>query len=143
MGARGLSPIDLAALTAGTLAGHLPLQATAVVRIENPARNRATAQLLRTRWTLRLGDRDVAAGKVDRRYAIAPGEAVEVPLPVSVDLAQVLERNAGTLVQLALSLAGEGRSPVDLSLRLVPIVDTPLGGVPTPPITVPLGRGKR
>lgn len=140
---RALSPLDVAGLTAGTLAGRLPLACTAIVRIENPATKRVTAELLRTRWTLRVGDRDVAGGAVDRRYSIAPGQAVEVPLRVAVDLADVLERDTGTLLRLALALAGDGRSPVDVQLRLVPILDTPLGGVPTPAITVPLLRAGR
>ncbi len=140
---RGLTPADLAELAAGSLAGRLPLAATAVVRLDNPATNRTTAHVLRTRWTLRLDGRAVAGGVVGRRYAIPPGRSVEVPLPLWIDLTDVLERQTGSMLALALALTGVGRSPVDVALRLVPILDTPLGGVPTPPITVPLARSGR
>jgi hypothetical protein len=136
------SPDDLttaegARLAAAALAGNLPMECNVVVRATNPASNAVTAELLRMDWTLLLNGRKAAAGVVDRRYSIAPGEAVKVPVHVALDLGDLLRHHGPSLIQLALALAGETSSPVDVSLRVVPLIDTPLGTMRFPaPITI-------
>lgn len=125
-------------LGAGALTGRLPFACDAIIRLENPAGRRATAELLRSRWTLRLAGRDLARGLVDERHSIPPGQSVDVPVHIALDLADALGRKPEKLVRFVLSLAGNRRERLDLSLRLVPILDTPLGGVPLPPLTIPL-----
>ncbi len=133
-----IGPGEGALIAAGALAGTLPLAFDVLVRASNPASNRTAAELLRMDWTLLLDGRSTLGGAVDRRYTIPPGGSVLVPVHVAVDLADVLRRQTGTLLRLALALAGEGRSPVSVGLRVVPILDTPLGGLGTVPVTIPL-----
>jgi hypothetical protein len=130
--------VGMMVVGARALTGRVPFACDAIVRLENPATNRATAELLRSRWTLRLGARDLAAGTLDERHSIPPGRSVEVPVHIALDLADVLGRDPGKLLDFAAALAGDRRRRLDVSLRLVPILDTPLGGVPLPPITIPL-----
>lgn len=133
-----LSPAELAAVAAGTLAGTAPLEFDVLVRASNPATNPVAAQVLRMDWMLLLEGKDAVGGTVDRRYTIAPGQAVDVPVHVAVDLADLVGRHAGTLLRLGMALAEGGDTPVDLSLRVAPTVDTPLGGMRIPSITIPL-----
>jgi hypothetical protein len=138
-----VSPDLLALVAAGALAGTVPLECQVIVRATNPASNPVTAQILRMDWMLLLSGRDAVGGRVDHRYAIAPGQTVEVPVHLAVDLADVVGRHADTLIRLGVALAQGRDGPVDLRLRLSPIVDTPLGGMRIPSFTIPLETASR
>jgi hypothetical protein len=126
-----------ARLAAAALMGDLPLDCTVVLRATNPPSNAVTAELMRMDWTLLLDGRKAAAGRMDRRYSIAPGETQHIAVPVAVNLGDLLRHHGPRLLRLALALAGEGSSPVDVSLRVVPLIDTPLGTMRSPvPITI-------
>ncbi len=136
------SPDDLttaqgARLAAAVLGGDLPVDCDVIVRATNPASNPVAADLLRMNWTLLLDGRKAAAGVLDRRYTIAPGQAVEIPVHVALDFGDLLRHHGPNLMRLALALAGETSNPVDVSLRVVPLVDTPFGTMRFPtPITI-------
>jgi hypothetical protein len=122
-----------------TLLGNTILEADVVVRATNPPSSAVAAELLRMDWTLLLDGRDAVSGTVDRRYTIRPGQTAKVPVHVAVDLSDVLGRQATTLLRLGMALAGTGDSPVDVSLQVVPVLGTPLGGLALPvPITIPI-----
>ena len=126
-----------AQLAAAALMGDLPLDCTVVLRATNPPSNAVTAELMRMDWTLLLDGRKAAAGRMDRRYSIAPGETQDIAVPVAVNLGDLLRHHGSRLLRLALALAGEGSSPVDVTLRVVPLIDTPLGTMRSPvPITI-------
>ena len=126
-----------AQLAAAALMGDLPLDCIVVLRATNPPSNAVTAELMRMDWTLLLDGRKAAAGRMDRRYSIAPGETQDIAVPVAVNLGDLLRHHGPKLLRLALALAGEGSSPVDVTLRVVPLIDTPLGTMRSPiPITI-------
>ena len=126
-----------AQLAAAALMGDLPLDCTVVLRASNPPSNAVTAELMRMDWALLLDGRKAAAGRMDRRYSIAPGETQDIAVPVAVNLGDLLRHHGPKLLRLALALAGEGSSPVDVTLRVVPLIDTPLGTMRSPvPITI-------
>ena len=126
-----------AQLAAAALMGDLPLDCTVVLRASNPPSNAVTAELMRMDWALLLDGRKAAAGRMDRRYSIAPGETQDIAVPVAVNLSDLLRHHGPRLLRLALALAGEGSSPVDVTLRVVPLIDTPLGTMRSPvPITI-------
>jgi hypothetical protein len=141
--AEDVSPAQVALVAAGALLGSVPLECEVIVRATNPATNPVAAQILRMDWMLLVSGRDAVGGRVDRRYTIEPGQSVEVPVRVAVDLADVVGRHAKTLIRLGVALAEGREGPVDLRLRLSPIVDTPLGGMRIPSFTVPLDTGSR
>lgn len=136
--AEDLDPAQVATVAAGALIGTVPLELDVVVRATNPASNPVAAKVLRMNWMLLLAGKDTVGGTVNRPYTIAPGQTVEVPVHVAVDLADVVGRHAGTLLRLGLALAGEGNSPVEVGLRLAPVIETPLGGMRVPAFTIPL-----
>ena len=126
-----------AQLAAAALMGDLPLDCIVVLRATNPRSNAVTAELMRMDWTLLLDGRKAAAGRMDRRYSIAPGETQDIAVPVAGNLGDLLRHHGPRLLRLALALAGEGSSPVDVTLRVVPLIDTPLGTMRSPiPITI-------
>jgi hypothetical protein len=60
-----------------------------------------------------------------------------VPLDVSLNLVEFFQGSARDLVELALSLSGQGGAPKEVALRATPVVDTPLGPMRYPrPITI-------
>ena len=136
------SPDDLtttqgARLAAAVLTGDLPVDCDVIVRATNPASNPVAADLLRMDWTLLLDGRKATSGVLDRRYTIAPGQAVDIPVHVALNLGDLLRHHGPNLMRLALALAGESSSPVEVSLRVVPLIDTPLGTMRFPaPITI-------
>src|SRR5262249_61414672 len=104
-------------------------------------RTRAPAERRRRDGRLLLDGRKTVGGRVARRYTIPPGESVDVPVHVAVDLFDVLGHQLPTLLRLAAALSGDGHSPVDARLQLNPYLDTPLGSMRFPhAITVPLDR---
>jgi hypothetical protein len=140
-GAGRLPPALASEVAAGVLSGHLPLECDVLVRATNPPVNSVTAELVRMDWTLLLDGRETVGGQVLHPYTIPPGASVEVPVHVQVDLLRVLGRQLPTLLRLAEALAGDGKSPIDVRLRVVPILDTPLGPMRFPhPVTIPLDR---
>jgi len=135
---------EAAAVAVAALSGHLPLECEVVVRASNPPSNPVTAELVRMDWTLLLDGRKTVGGRVARRYTIPPGESVDVPVDVAVDLFETLGRQMPTLLRLAAALSGDGRSPVDARLQLNPYLDTPFGSMRFPrAITVPLEHVSR
>ena len=133
-----LSPALVTAVAAGALGGHVPLECVVVVRATNPATNPVTAKVLRMNWVLLVEGKETVGGAVDRALSIAPGQTVEVPVQVGVDLAEVAGRHAGTLLRLAVALAEGREGPVHLAVRVSPIVETPFGGMRVPSFTIPL-----
>jgi len=142
--AADVPPEETAMLAATALSGHLPLECEVVVRASNPPSNPVTAELLRMDWTLLLDGRKTVGGRVARRYTIPPGDSVDVPVRVAVDLFDMLGHQLPTLLRLAAALSGDGRSPIDARLQLNPYLDTPLGSMRFPhAITVPLETAAR
>src|SRR4029079_6166549 len=122
----GAIPIAaMLAIGAGALPGHVPFAADAIIRLENPASNRVTAEVLRSRWTLRLDERDLARGTLDEPRAIPPGPSVELPVHIGLDLAEVFGRKPEKLLGFVAALAGERRKRLGGRLRLGALLDKP------------------
>jgi hypothetical protein len=128
---------DAAALTMAVAQNRLPMELNVHVLAENPADNGVDARLVRMDWTLFLQDRETLSGIVEEAVVLPPGEPTEVPIAIQMDLMSFFDGSAQDLVELALSLAGQGGAPKDVSLRATPVVDTPLGPIRYPqPITI-------
>jgi hypothetical protein len=132
-----LSVTEVAKLSAGVLAHDVPLSMTVHLKAENPSSNSVTAKMMKLGWSLFLEDHKLLDGSLDSTYAFAPGNVVDVPVPIKFNAYEMYQHNAQDLFGLGLSLAGvEGYSKV-VRLDLVPTVDTDLGPISYPsPITV-------
>ena len=133
---------DLGFADAGRLAlavsqRSLPVDFRLHILAENPPENSTDARLLRMDWTLLLQDRETISGVFEDEIILPPGDPREVPLLISLNLVDFFEGSAQDLVELALSLTGQGGEPKEVALRATPVVSTPLGPIRYPqPITI-------
>lgn len=128
---------DAARIAAAVASRELPLAFDLHLRAENPAGNRVTARLVQMRWTLYLEGVETISGLIDREYAFPPGQPIDLPIEIALDLVDFYERSGPDLIDLALNLAGEGGEPKQLTLRAVPTIETALGPIAYPrPITI-------
>jgi hypothetical protein len=132
-----LGYLDVAKLGVVVATGELPLEFLLHVRADNPASNPVAARLVKMEWMLFLRDRQTISGVFDENLVIPPGEPTDVPIVIQLDLLEFFDESAKDLVDLALAVAGWGDTPRDISLRVTPTIDTPLGPIRYPePITV-------
>jgi hypothetical protein len=127
---RDLNVLDAARVGAAFAGGHLPFEATLLVRASNPASN-GRARLVGLDWTLFLDDRKTVSGALDQEYVLPPGEPVDVPVRVRLDLLEFFDQQLESLVNLALAAAGHG-DPSRIRLEATPSVQTPLGVIRSP-----------
>jgi len=137
---RDLGVVDAGRLALGVSQSRLPLDFQLHLLAENPAGNTTDARLIRMDWTLLLQDRETLSGVFDGDVLLRPGQPTDVPIFISLNLLDFFEGNAQDLLELALSLAGQGEAsmgaPKEVALRATPVIDTPLGPMRYPaPIT--------
>ena len=144
-----LAGMNLAALEGGTLdvldagriglalaRGHLPLEGVMHVAASNPTAS--VADFLALDWSLLLDGRDTVHGTVDQPARIAAGQSADIPIRIQLDLLRFFGRDAGRLLDIAQAFLGNGRSHVNVALRVFPILQTPFGPLRSP---VPLTLG--
>ena len=132
-----LSLMDAGRLVLAVSRNELPMDFQLHVLAENPAENSTEARLMRMDWTLLLQGRETLSGVFDREVLLLPGQPTDIPIVIGLDLLDFFEGSAEDLLELALSLSGQGGAPKDVELRATPVVDTPLGPMRFPrPITI-------
>jgi hypothetical protein len=128
---------DAARLALALVQESLPMDFRLHLRAENPTDNSTEARLMRMDWTLLLQDRETVSGVFEEEVLLPPGQPQDIPLLISLDLVDFFEGSAQDLLELALSIAGQGGAPKEVALRASPMVDTPLGPIRYPtPITI-------
>ncbi len=133
--------LDLARIAAAVASGDLPLEMDVLVDALNPADNPTQARLVRMDWTLLLENRETVSGSLANAVVLEPGVTTSIPISVGLDLVDFFEGSSRDLVDLVLSLAGEGGSTKNVALRALPTIDTALGPIQYPtPITVVSGE---
>jgi hypothetical protein len=123
---------DAGRLAAAVARRQAPLEFTLHVRGQNPAENPVTARMLRLTWTLALNGRETVSGTIDTTYTFPPGEPQDVAVPVRLDLYEFFQASGRDAFDLALGLLGAGGRSTEVSLRAVPVIDTPLGAIHYP-----------
>jgi hypothetical protein len=81
------------------------------------------------------------------RRCSSSGQRTDIPIDISLDLVRFFGDNLNDLIDVALSLSGQGGSPRNVSLEATPIIDTPVGSIRYPsPVTIvsrDVGLGRR
>jgi hypothetical protein len=132
-----LSALDVARIGTALAAGNVPMDFELHLRALNPADNTVPARLLQMDWTLLLEDRETVSGRVDREFVFEPGVAADLPIGISLDLADFFQSNARDLIELALAVSGGGGAPKRIALRATPTIQTSIGPIRYPqPITI-------
>jgi hypothetical protein len=134
---RDLSAGDVFRLTTAVAKRELPLRFNLHVAATNPASNPVAARLVRMDWTLFLEERETISGVIDQPRTLEPGQVVDIPVAIDLELIRFFDQNVQDLVDLALSLSGEGGASKQIRLQAVPVIDTALGPIRYPdPIVI-------
>jgi len=134
---RDLGLADVGRLTLAVTQGELPMSFRLHLSALNPADNSTDARLVRMDWTLLLQGRETISGVFADETLLRRGQPTDVPITMTLDLIDFFEGSAQDLVEMALSLSGQGGSPREVTLRATPSVDTALGPISYPqPITI-------
>lgn len=132
---------ELGQLGTALARGELPMRFTLMLGANNPAENQVDARLVEMDWTLLLEGRETISGTFNRNVLLPSGQVTTVPIEMRLDLLDFFERGGQDLLELALSVAGIGGEPKNVSLRARPTIDTPLGPIRYPrPITIDVGE---
>jgi hypothetical protein len=132
-----LSTTDIFQLGRAVASQELPFRFSLNIAARNPDENQVQARLVKMDWTLFLEDRETISGILDQNLVFPPGQTTTFPVTIEVDLVDFFDRNLRDLVELALSVSGQGGEPKNVSLRAIPTIDTPLGEMEYPrPITI-------
>ena len=103
----------------------------------NPSDNSVDARLVSLDWMLLLEERETVTGTFARETLLPRGQPTDVPISVSLNLIDFFEGSAQDLVELALSIAGQGGDAKEVTLRATPTIETALGPIRYPePITI-------
>ena len=132
-----LSLSDGARLARALLNKELPLDFQLHLSAENPPDNPVQARLVKMDWTLLLDDQETISGVFDDTIVLPPGQPTDVPIPIHLNLVDFFEHGVEDLVELALSVAGQGGEPKRIKLQATPTIDTQLGPIRYPqPIVI-------
>ncbi len=132
-----LSIAEAARLGAAVATKQVPLELVAHVSATNPAANSVAARMVGLGWTLFIEDRQALSGELASAVTITPGQSVDVPLTVRLNLLELTSGGARDLFDMALAVAGQGAVQKDMRLELVPTIETSLGPIRYPfPVTV-------
>lgn len=132
-----LSLADAGRLTLAVQQRSLPMDFRLHLTATNPADNSVDARLVRMDWTLLLQQRETVSGTFAEETLLPRGQPTDVPIQISLNLIEFFQGSARDLVDLALSLAGLGGAPTEVTLRATPTVDTAIGPIRYPqPITI-------
>ena len=131
-GGGSLGPTDLARLGAAAATGEVPLSFVLHVGAENPADNPAAAQLVSLDWTLFLDGNETISGVYNDDRQIPPGQAIDLPISMELDLVQFFGRNVGDLAQLVGNLAGASSQRQTIRLEAQPSINTQFGPIRYP-----------
>lgn len=128
---------DVARMGAAVAEGNLPLSFDLFVAARNPEENQVQARMVRMSWTLLIEDRETVGGVVDETFMLPPGDVRHIPVLIQLDLVEFFDRNLRDLVELGLSITGQGGQPKNIKLEAVPTIDTPVGAIEYPePVTI-------
>jgi hypothetical protein len=132
-----LGILDGARIVAAVADRNMPLSFTVGILGTNPESNATTARLVKLEWTLFLEETETVSGVLDEAIALPPGETVNIPVAMQLDLFSFFDRSAADLVRLAAGLTGVTDDATRIRIRATPTVDTPLGPIRYPePISI-------
>lgn len=134
-----LSAAEMTRVLQSLVDRRAPMAFTLHLNAENPEENDASARLVEMDWTLLLDETETVGGTFNQSILLAPGEPVDVPIDIELDLFNFFERSSRDLVELALAVAGVNGQPKKIKLRATPVVETVIGRIRYPqPITIEL-----
>ncbi|MEO5825644.1 MAG: hypothetical protein ABIR59_07135 [Gemmatimonadales bacterium] len=133
----GLSALEIGRITVAIARKDLPLEFLAEVRAENPVDNKVTATMVKLAWTMFLDDKETISGVVDTSLTLPPGEPRIIPVKMRLNLLEFFDGPAGSMMDLAIAVAGLNVDPTKITIKAIPTVNTRYGPISYPaPITI-------
>ena len=133
------SSLETLKLSAAFIRNSLPLTLTINVDAKNPNDGtggypRTNATIVSFPWKLFIDNKQTITGDIGSEVSVpGTGEVATIPLQVSVDLVQFFkDKGYNGIINLALSLSGQGTSPSKITLYAQPTVNTGLGNIKYP-----------
>jgi hypothetical protein len=118
---KDLTLMDAANVTKSLVSGTLPLNFDLNIEVKNP--NTTAASMQKLEWHAFIDDIQMATGVMDQKVAIDPGGSQVIPLRVSIDLKQVLNKETkDALLNFGFNLADAGGYPTRVRLDIKPTV---------------------
>ena len=131
-GVSDINPMAVLDLTSAVRDKNLPLQFQLHVAASNPSENNVSARLVGLDWTLFIDNRETVSGTLNQNTVMPPGQRVDIPIGIQLELFEFFDHNLPDMLDLALNIAGIGGEPKQLMLRATPTIDTPLGPIRYP-----------
>lgn len=123
-----LSLLEVAAIANAIRQNTLPLVVDVQVAATNPPTN-GQARIIQMDWTLFLEERETVSGRLNDEIVIPRDGTTVFPVTADLNLVDFFEGSARDLVDVALSIAGVGGSPREISLTALPTIQTALGPI--------------
>ncbi len=127
-----IDPRSLLRLTSAVRNKELPMSFRLHLGAENPADNDVDARLIGLEWTLFIEDRQTVSGSLNEEIVMPPGQSVDIPIAVEIELFRFFDKNMADMFDLARNIAGFGGQPKELRLEATPTVNTPVGPIKYP-----------
>lgn len=124
--------VDAGRIAVALAQGSMPLDFVLHVGAENPTGNSTPARLVQLDWTLFVDGTETVSGIFNDERLIEPGQRVDLPVSIRLDLVRLVGNNLPDLANLALNLAGAGGSPARLRLEARPSITTEFGPIRYP-----------
>lgn len=132
-----LRATDIARIAASLAQNRLPVEFELHLAADNPEENQVDARMIQMDWTLFVEDRETISGVFNDEVVLPSGVTTIIPLFIQLDLVEFFGESLRDLVELALSLSGQGGEPTNIRLQAQPTIRTPLGPIRYPqPITI-------
>ena len=126
-----LNAAQILQLTNAVFNKNLPLRFNVLVKVDNP--NNGTAALSRMDYTVFLDGIELLSSSFDQRHEIGPGSSSIVPVPIGVELFQIMSgQSAEAVSNLAFKLTGGDSKPAELEMRIEPFINIANKQVPYP-----------
>jgi hypothetical protein len=127
-----INPRQLLDLSNAVRKKELPFRFQIHVGASNPEDNTVNARLVGLDWTLFIENRETVSGVIDRELVMPPGESLDIPIDIEMELFSFFESNLADMFELALNIAGLGGEPKDIRLSASPTIETPIGPIRYP-----------
>ena len=133
------SPLDILKLSASVANNKFPVSFTLNVNAKNP--NDGTGGYPRTNatiksfpWKLLIDDKETITGNISQPVTVpGTGELTTIPIQMNIDLIKFFgDKGYESLLNLAMSIAGEKGSSSRIALYAQPTVSSPLGDITYP-----------
>ena len=136
---KDFNPLEIVTLTQVITSGKLPASFTLNVEAKNPNDGtggypKTDATLKSFPWRLVVDDVETISGNISSPVSVpGTGEVTNIPLSMSIDLIEFFgNKGYENLLNLALTLGGQGGSSSKLSLYASPTVSSPTGDIKYP-----------